>query len=130
MTKQFLKQFSEGISSPESQAFLAPVPLCTESREHMAQKTFSYRATQGPAASTSIGQEKSGTTENQISLLTQKVARLSSHLKIHKKDYSSQKGLRKLLGKRKRLLSYLANADSQRYENILALLGIRGLKKS
>ena len=75
-------------------------------------------------------QENSGSTETQISILTQKVARLSSHLKIHNKDYSSQRGLRKLLGKRKRLLSYLSNEDVERYENLLIQLGIRGLKKN
>jgi len=74
-------------------------------------------------------QDNSGLTETQISILTQKVARLSSHLKIHNKDYSSQRGLRKLLGKRKRLLSYLSNKDVERYENLLIQLGIRGLKK-
>lgn len=74
-------------------------------------------------------QENSGLTETQIYILTQKVARLSSHLKIHNKDYSSQRGLRKLLGKRKRLLSYLSNKDVERYENLLIHLGIRGLKK-
>ena len=74
-------------------------------------------------------QDNSGLTETQIAILTQKVARLSSHLKIHNKDYSSQRGLRKLLGKRKRLLSYLSNKDVERYENLLIQLGIRGLKK-
>lgn len=74
-------------------------------------------------------QENSGSTETQIYILTQKVARLSSHLKSHNKDYSSQRGLRKLLGRRKRLLAYLSNQDVERYENLLALLGIRRLKK-
>jgi len=50
-------------------------------------------------------------------------------LKIHSKDYSSQRGLRKLLGKRKCLLSYLSNEDVHRYENLITHLGIRGLKK-
>lgn len=74
-------------------------------------------------------EENSGATETQIYILTQKVARLSSHLKLHKKDYSSQRGLRKMLGQRKRLLSYLCAEDVQRYENLLNHLGIRGLKK-
>jgi len=132
MTKQFFKQFSEGTPSPEGRALFVTVPSgsCAVDRGRRIQRRSSYQASQGPTGNKPIGQEKSGSTENQIYLLTQKVARLSSHLKIHKKDYSSQKGLRKLLGKRKRLLSYLANADSQRYENILILLGIRGLKKS
>ena len=75
-------------------------------------------------------QENSGSTETQIYILTQRVAQLSSHLKVHKKDYSSQRGLRKLLGQRKRLLSYLSNEDVARYENLIAVLGIRALKKS
>nr|YP_010386113.1 ribosomal protein S15 [Cosmarium blyttii]UPO65183.1 ribosomal protein S15 [Cosmarium blyttii] len=74
-------------------------------------------------------QQNSGSTETQIYILTQKVARLSSHLKIHKKDYSSQRGLRKILGQRKRLLTYLSNEDVERYESLLVQLGIRGLKK-
>jgi small subunit ribosomal protein S15 len=100
MTKQIFQQFSVETSNSEEPTFLATL------------------------------QENSGSTETQIYILTQKVARLSSHLKTHKKDYSSQRGLRKILGKRKRLLSYFANADIQRYENILTTLGIRGLKKS
>jgi small subunit ribosomal protein S15 len=99
MTKQFLQKISLDTLGPEGKTLLASF------------------------------QENSGATETQIYILTQKVARLSSHLKIHNKDYSSQRGLRKLLGKRKRLLSYLAHEDIQRYENILTLLGIRGLKK-
>jgi small subunit ribosomal protein S15 len=74
-------------------------------------------------------QNNPGSIETQIYLLTQKVARLSSHLKTHNKDYSSQRGLRKLLGKRKRLLSYLLKEDVLRYEDLLAHLRIRGLKK-
>ena len=74
-------------------------------------------------------QDNPGSTETQIYLLTQKVARLSSHLKNHNKDYSSQRGLRKLLGQRKRLLSYLLKEDIGRYEDLLTQLGIRGLKK-
>jgi small subunit ribosomal protein S15 len=75
-------------------------------------------------------QKNSGSTENQIYILTQRVARLSSHLKIHNKDFSSQRGLRKILGQRKRLLSYLASEDFARYETLLSQLGIRGLKKT
>lgn len=76
-----------------------------------------------------IFKENSGSTETQIYILTQKVTRLSSHLKSHNKDYSSQRGLRQLLGKRKRLLSYLCNEDVHRYEELITHLGIRGLKK-
>ena len=73
--------------------------------------------------------ENPGSTEAQISILTGKVARLTSHLKIHNKDFSSQRGLRKILGKRKRLLAYLYRQDPMKYDNVITELGIRGAKK-
>lgn len=76
-----------------------------------------------------IGKENPGSTEAQICILTERVALLTSHLKMHNKDYSSQRGLRKILGKRKRLLAYLYREDSMRYENLINDLGIRGIKK-
>jgi small subunit ribosomal protein S15 len=76
-----------------------------------------------------VFKENPGSTESQIFLLTQKVARLTSHLKIHNKDFSSQRGLRKILGKRKRLLKYLYNQDSIKYDNLINKLAIRGMKK-
>lgn len=70
-----------------------------------------------------------GSTEAQIFLLTEKVARLSSHLKNHNKDFSSQRGLRKILGQRRRLLNYLYRQDNVRYEKLINQLGIRVSKK-
>jgi small subunit ribosomal protein S15 len=76
-----------------------------------------------------IFKENPGSTEAQIFTLTKKVARLSTHLKTHNKDFSSQRGLRKILGKRKRLLTYLYRQDNMRYENLINQLGIRATKK-
>jgi small subunit ribosomal protein S15 len=76
-----------------------------------------------------VSEQNSGSTESQVFILTEKVARLTSHLKTHNKDYSSQRGLRKILGKRKRLLTYLYNKDIMRYDNLISTLGIRGTKK-
>lgn len=76
-----------------------------------------------------IVKENPGSTEAQICILTQKVARLTSHLKMHNKDYSSQRGLRKILGKRKRLLAYLYRQDTLRYDKLINQLGIRGTRK-
>jgi small subunit ribosomal protein S15 len=72
--------------------------------------------------------EKIGSTEEQISSLTKRVIQLTSHLKIHKKDYASQRGLRQILGKRKRLLIYLLNKNPIGYEYLIQKLGIRGPK--
>nr|QBE88631.1 ribosomal protein S15 [Symmeria paniculata] len=53
-------------------------------------------------------EEKKGSVEFQVFCFTNKIRRLSSHLELHKKDYSSQRGLRKILGKRQRLLAYFS----------------------
>ncbi len=76
----------------------------------------------------SFSSEKIGSTEEQISSLTKRVIQLTSHLKIHKKDYASQRGLRQILGRRKRLLIYLLNKDPIRYEYLINKLRIRGPK--
>lgn len=80
-------------------------------------------------AKPSLFENNSGCTEAQITFLTDKVIRLSEHLKTHKKDYSSRRGLRKVLATRKQLLSYLFREDITRYQKILNLLGIRAIKK-
>nr|YP_009033771.1 ribosomal protein S15 [Roya anglica]YP_009256932.1 ribosomal protein S15 [Roya obtusa]AHZ11154.1 ribosomal protein S15 [Roya anglica]ANI25980.1 ribosomal protein S15 [Roya obtusa] len=77
-----------------------------------------------------ISTDNPGSTVAQICFLTDRVAQLSIHLKSHNKDYSSQRGLRKLLGRRKRLLTYLYRRNPMQYEQILNQLGIRGLKKN
>nr|YP_007374853.1 ribosomal protein S15 [Ophioglossum californicum]AGC26766.1 ribosomal protein S15 [Ophioglossum californicum]QXF60139.1 ribosomal protein S15 [Ophioglossum vulgatum] len=66
-----------------------------------------------------------GSVEFQVYHLTNKVLRLTLHLEQHSKDYSSRRGLRKILGKRKRLLAYLAKNDLIRYQNSINQLGIR-----
>ena len=77
---------------------------------------------------TNVSFPRNGFTENQIYVLTKRVTQLSSHLQTHKKDYSSQRGLRKILGKRKRLLIYLLNNNPSKYDELIEQLEIRGLK--
>nr|YP_009548375.1 ribosomal protein S15 [Bommeria hispida]AYW15196.1 ribosomal protein S15 [Bommeria hispida] len=74
------------------------------------------------------GNINTGFTASQIYYSTYQVSKLTSHLELHPKDYSSQLGLWKLLGKRKRLLTYLSNSNLDLYGIILKKLGIRGLK--
>lgn len=71
---------------------------------------------------------KIGSIEDQVVNLTQRVKFISNHLKINKKDYSSQRGLRKILGKRKRLLTYLYQKNFLKYKFVIQSLGIRSLK--
>lgn len=67
-----------------------------------------------------------GSTEVQIAMLTERINRLSEHLKGNQKDFSSRRGLLKLIGQRKRLLSYVQSEDRQKYQALIGRLGIRG----
>lgn len=66
-----------------------------------------------------------GSPEVQIALLTERIAELTEHLKVHKKDHHSRRGLLKLVGQRKNLLRYLMEIDIEAYRNLIAELGIR-----
>nr|YP_009989972.1 ribosomal protein S15 [Euphorbia maculata]YP_010342382.1 ribosomal protein S15 [Euphorbia humifusa]YP_010362601.1 ribosomal protein S15 [Euphorbia thymifolia]YP_010499394.1 ribosomal protein S15 [Euphorbia prostrata]YP_010734462.1 ribosomal protein S15 [Euphorbia makinoi]QNN01587.1 ribosomal protein S15 [Euphorbia maculata]UNS16392.1 ribosomal protein S15 [Euphorbia thymifolia]UNS16557.1 ribosomal protein S15 [Euphorbia maculata]UOA65254.1 ribosomal protein S15 [Euphorbia humifusa]UWT58 len=72
--------------------------------------------------------ENKGSVEFQIVTFTNKIRRLTSHLELHRKDYLSQRGLRKILGKRQRLLSYLEKKNRVRYNELISRLDIRKLK--
>jgi small subunit ribosomal protein S15 len=67
-----------------------------------------------------------GSAEVQIALLTQRIRDLTEHLKTHKKDHHTRRGLLKLVGQRRRMLNYLKKADIERYRAVIASLGIRG----
>nr|WOK03351.1 ribosomal protein S15 [Cornus hongkongensis subsp. gigantea]WOK03437.1 ribosomal protein S15 [Cornus hongkongensis] len=73
-------------------------------------------------------EEKRGSVEFQVFVFTNKIQRLTSHLELHKKDYLSQRGLRKILGKRQRLLAYLSKKNRVRYKELISQLGIRETK--
>ncbi len=66
-----------------------------------------------------------GSPEVQIAILTERIAQLTEHLKVHKKDNHSRLGMYKMVGKRRRLLDYLAKKDIERYRACIAKLGIR-----
>ena len=66
-----------------------------------------------------------GSTEVQVALLSKRIDHLTDHLKTHKKDHHTRRGLLMLVGKRKRLLQYLQNQDVQRYRELIDKLGLR-----
>ena len=66
-----------------------------------------------------------GSPEVQIGLLTHRISYLTEHLKMHKKDHHSRRGLLMLVGKRRRLLNYVKHNDVQRYRSIIETLGLR-----
>lgn len=66
-----------------------------------------------------------GSPEVQIALLTERINYLTEHLRTHKKDYASRRGLLKMVGRRSSLLKYLTNADRSRYLKVIRALGLR-----
>ena len=71
------------------------------------------------------GEKDSGTTEVQIAILTERINRLTAHFESHKKDHASRRGLMQMVGKRRRLLDYLASKEIARYRAIIKELNIR-----
>lgn len=66
-----------------------------------------------------------GSPEVQVGLLTHRITYLTDHLKVHKKDHHSRRGLLMLVGKRRRLLNYVKNKNVERYRSIVETLGLR-----
>ncbi len=69
--------------------------------------------------------QDTGSSEVQCAVFTKRIENLTEHLKVHKKDFSSRRGLLILVNRRKRLLEYLKNEDKGRYETIIASLKLR-----
>ena len=72
-----------------------------------------------------IHEKDTGSPEVQIALLTRRITELTEHLKTHKKDHSSRRGLLKMVGTRNSLLKYLTREDRSRYQQIIGRLGLR-----
>lgn len=71
------------------------------------------------------GPEDTGSTEVQVALLTERINQLTEHLREHKKDHHSRRGLLMLVGQRRRLLNYLGKRDVDRYRSLIRELGLR-----
>jgi small subunit ribosomal protein S15 len=70
-------------------------------------------------------QSDTGSPEVQIAILTRRINDLTEHLKTHKKDHASRRGLLKMVGTRSALLKYVSNKDVKRYQDIISRLGLR-----
>jgi small subunit ribosomal protein S15 len=88
------------------------VPLTKDQKTEIAQKY-------------GRGPNDTGSADVQIAVLTTSINHLTEHLKIHKKDHHSRRGLLMQVGQRRRLLAYLANKDLERYRKLIADLGLR-----
>ena len=83
-----------------------------------------------PDTAATIGEHRlhetdTGSPEVQVALLTERINHLTEHLKVHKKDHHSRRGLLMLVGRRRRLLDYLRRNDVERYRALIAKLGLR-----
>ena len=72
-----------------------------------------------------VHERDTGSSEVQVALLTARIDELTEHLKIHKKDHHSRRGLLKMVGQRRNLLNYLKDTDIERYRTVIARLGLR-----
>ncbi len=88
------------------------MPLTREKKERLIRE---YR----------MHDNDTGSPEVQIALLTERISQLTEHLKLHRKDFSSRRGLLKLVGQRRRLLDYLKDTDLEGYRKIVEELGLR-----
>lgn len=72
-----------------------------------------------------VSKNDTGSAEVQVGIFTEQIKKLTEHLKLHKKDEHSRRGLLKMVGKRRRLLDYLKHKDEKRYDTVVKKLGLR-----
>jgi small subunit ribosomal protein S15 len=72
-----------------------------------------------------VHESDTGSPEAQVALLTKRISDLTEHLKVHKHDHHSRRGLLLMVGRRRRLLNYLAKVDIERYRSLIQRLGLR-----
>lgn len=70
-------------------------------------------------------EQDTGSPEVQIALLTERINHLTEHLRLHRKDFHSRRGLLRMVGHRRALLNYLRDRDTERYQDIIKALGLR-----
>ena len=72
-----------------------------------------------------VHESDTGSPEVQIAILTENIVNLTNHLRVHKKDHHSRRGLLKMVGQRRKLLAYVKNKDVRRYSALIERLGLR-----
>ncbi len=86
---------------------------------------MALQAKQDIVAKHGSSENDTGSPEVQIALLTDRILHLTDHLKVHKKDHHSRRGLLMMVGRRRRMLDYLSDIDVERYRSLIAELGLR-----
>ena len=72
-----------------------------------------------------VKETDSGSADVQVAILSERIKNLTEHLKIHKKDFGSRRGLLSMVGQRRNLLKYIKNKNEERYTNLIKKLGLR-----
>jgi small subunit ribosomal protein S15 len=91
----------------------------------MAQEKAAKAAKEDLVKKYQTHKNDTGSTEVQVAILTKKISELTKHLKEHKKDFDSRRGLLMMVGKRRRLLIYLHKNDEEKYTKIISDLGLK-----
>ena len=99
--------------------------LSKGSNQTLIKMSFTNKSKKEIIAEFAQGKNDTGSIEVQCAVLTSQIDNLTEHLKTHRKDFSSRRGLLILVGKRRRLLDYLKSSDSARYESLIKKLDIR-----
>lgn len=94
-------------------------------REEVKSVALTAERKQSIIESFRVHENDTGSPEVQIAILTERINLLSEHLKTHKKDYHSRRGLLKLVGQRRALLNYLRDYSFERYQRLIERLGLR-----
>lgn len=107
--------------------------LCGEKLEHAATAVgkgthlamLDAEVKQRIIAEYSTHEHDTGSAELQVAMLTERIRQVTDHLRIHRKDVHSRRGLVTMVSKRRRLLNYLSRTDVARYQNLISRLGLR-----
>ncbi len=99
--------------------------LCEYIQSELRRMALLQERKQEIISDNQVHETDTGSVDVQIAMLTDRINTLSQHLQKNKKDYSSRRGLMKMIGQRKRLLAYLTKQDPDRYKALIQKLGIR-----
>jgi small subunit ribosomal protein S15 len=99
--------------------------IVTTERDDVSRMALLNEEKQNIISEHARGDDDTGSPEVQIAVLTRRISELTEHLKTHPKDHHSRRGLLRMVGRRRRLLTYLSKEDIERYRSIIGKLGLR-----
>jgi small subunit ribosomal protein S15 len=99
--------------------------IVTTERDDVSRMALLNEEKQNIISEHARSDDDTGSPEVQVALLTRRISELTEHLKTHPKDHHSRRGLLRMVGRRRRLLTYLSKEDVERYRSIIGKLGLR-----